>query len=213
MTLKIFIAAFAMLLGATAVSLAQSLPNYGPNAPATGDSFGNRRAARTRPEAAIVPMPINRGGITGTNGTGSTSGHTNSLSSNVAAVGNIRDGRAAKLRRRVGAPAASIVTQHKRIARRVMPRRCAAPRARSSRAPMRYAIPHGPVSLIRTVIERPLCGLVTVRACAKRPGACSSRVAARVKSLASGGPFAGRIRTRENFLPGAVAGRLDVLVD
>ena len=28
---------------------------------------------------------------------------------------------------------------------------------------MRYAIPHGPVSLIRTVTERPLCGFVTVR--------------------------------------------------
>jgi hypothetical protein len=40
MTLKIFIAAFAMVLGATTVSLAQSMPNYGPNAPATGDSFG-----------------------------------------------------------------------------------------------------------------------------------------------------------------------------
>lgn len=40
MSLKIFIAAFAMLLGATTVSLAQSMPNYGPNAPATGDSFG-----------------------------------------------------------------------------------------------------------------------------------------------------------------------------
>ncbi len=40
MTLNIFIAACAMLLGAATVSLAQSLPNYGPNAPATGDSFG-----------------------------------------------------------------------------------------------------------------------------------------------------------------------------
>ena len=40
MTLKIFIAAFAMVLGATTVSLAQSMPNYGPNAPSTGDSFG-----------------------------------------------------------------------------------------------------------------------------------------------------------------------------
>ncbi len=40
MTLKIVIAAFAMLLGATTVSLAQSMPNFGPNAPATGDSFG-----------------------------------------------------------------------------------------------------------------------------------------------------------------------------
>jgi len=40
MTLKIVIDAFTMLLGATTVSLAQSMPNYGPNAPATGDSFG-----------------------------------------------------------------------------------------------------------------------------------------------------------------------------
>jgi hypothetical protein len=40
MPLKIVIAAFTMLLGATTVSLAQSMPNYGPNAPATGDSFG-----------------------------------------------------------------------------------------------------------------------------------------------------------------------------
>ncbi len=40
MTLKTFIAVLAILLGATTVSFAQSLPNYGPNAPATGDSFG-----------------------------------------------------------------------------------------------------------------------------------------------------------------------------
>jgi hypothetical protein len=40
MKLKILIAAFAVVLGATTVSLAQSLPNYGPNAPTKGDSFG-----------------------------------------------------------------------------------------------------------------------------------------------------------------------------
>jgi len=40
MTLKTVIAAFAVLVSATTVSVAQSLPNYGPNAPATGDSFG-----------------------------------------------------------------------------------------------------------------------------------------------------------------------------
>jgi len=40
MTLKIIIAAFAVVLGATTISLAQSLPNYGPNAPSRGDSFG-----------------------------------------------------------------------------------------------------------------------------------------------------------------------------
>ena len=44
----------------------------------------------------------------------------------------------------------------------VMPSRCAAPRARSSRAPFAYAMPYGPVSLTRTVSERPLRGLVTV---------------------------------------------------
>jgi len=40
MTLKTVIASIAFLLSATTVSLAQSLPNYGPNAPPTGDSFG-----------------------------------------------------------------------------------------------------------------------------------------------------------------------------
>jgi hypothetical protein len=40
MSLKIFIAAFALLLDATTASFAQSMPNYGPNAPATGDSYG-----------------------------------------------------------------------------------------------------------------------------------------------------------------------------
>jgi hypothetical protein len=39
MTLKILVAAFAVLLSGTA-AFAQSLPNYGPNAPASGDSFG-----------------------------------------------------------------------------------------------------------------------------------------------------------------------------
>ena len=39
MTLKTLLAAGAMLLSATTVSLAQSQPNCGPNAP-TGDTFG-----------------------------------------------------------------------------------------------------------------------------------------------------------------------------
>ena len=38
--MKTFLLAAAVLLSATTISLAQSLPNYGPNAPATGDSFG-----------------------------------------------------------------------------------------------------------------------------------------------------------------------------
>lgn len=48
MTLKTFISAIAMLMSATTVSLAQSMPNYGPNAPATGDSFG-KPPSGTRP--------------------------------------------------------------------------------------------------------------------------------------------------------------------
>lgn len=48
MSLKTLLSAFAVLLSATTVSLAQSLPNYGPNAPATGDSFG-KPPSGTRP--------------------------------------------------------------------------------------------------------------------------------------------------------------------
>lgn len=40
MRLKTLLTASAVLLATTAVSLAQSQPNYGPNAPANGDSFG-----------------------------------------------------------------------------------------------------------------------------------------------------------------------------
>ncbi|HKA77788.1 MAG TPA: hypothetical protein VKD19_11835 [Pseudolabrys sp.] len=48
MALKTALAAAAVLLSATTVSLAQSMPNYGPNAPATGDSFG-KPPSGTRP--------------------------------------------------------------------------------------------------------------------------------------------------------------------
>jgi hypothetical protein len=40
MGLKMVCAASAILLGATTFAFAQSLPNYGPNAPANSDSFG-----------------------------------------------------------------------------------------------------------------------------------------------------------------------------
>jgi hypothetical protein len=40
MTLKALLVASAMLLSATTVSLAQSQPNCGANAPANGDTFG-----------------------------------------------------------------------------------------------------------------------------------------------------------------------------
>ena len=48
MTLKTLAAASAILLSATTLSFAQSMPNYGPNAPATGDSLANRRVERAR---------------------------------------------------------------------------------------------------------------------------------------------------------------------
>jgi hypothetical protein len=37
---KTFVSAVAVFLSATTFSFAQSLPNYGPNAPAQGDSYG-----------------------------------------------------------------------------------------------------------------------------------------------------------------------------
>lgn len=40
MTMKKLIIALAVVLGATSMSFAQSQRNYGPNGPATGDSFG-----------------------------------------------------------------------------------------------------------------------------------------------------------------------------
>jgi hypothetical protein len=40
MTSKTLLVAGAVLLAATALSLAQSQPNFGANAPATGDSYG-----------------------------------------------------------------------------------------------------------------------------------------------------------------------------
>ena len=38
--MKTILAAGVVLLAATTVSFAQSQPNFGPNAPSTGDSFG-----------------------------------------------------------------------------------------------------------------------------------------------------------------------------
>jgi hypothetical protein len=44
--MKAFILGLVVLFGMAAASLAQSLPNYGPNAPATGDSLANLIAAQ-----------------------------------------------------------------------------------------------------------------------------------------------------------------------
>jgi len=64
MSLKTAIAAFAVLLSATTVSLAQSLPNYGPNAPSTGDSFGKppsgTHAPRSGYRAYAYQQPLHR---------------------------------------------------------------------------------------------------------------------------------------------------------
>ena len=48
MTFKTLAAASAILISATTIAFAQSMPNYGPNAPATGDSFG-KPPSGTRP--------------------------------------------------------------------------------------------------------------------------------------------------------------------
>jgi hypothetical protein len=40
MTFKTLVTATAMVLASATLSFAQSMPNYGPNAPSTGDSFG-----------------------------------------------------------------------------------------------------------------------------------------------------------------------------
>lgn len=55
MTLKTALGAAAVLLSATTVSLAQSMPNYGPNAPSSGDSFG-------KPPSGTRPPGVTRNG-------------------------------------------------------------------------------------------------------------------------------------------------------
>jgi hypothetical protein len=58
MTLKTLAAASAILLSATTLSFAQSMPNYGPNAPSTGDSFG-KPPSGTRPPGVTRSQPSN----------------------------------------------------------------------------------------------------------------------------------------------------------
>ncbi|MFY9685488.1 MAG: hypothetical protein WAJ88_06785 [Pseudolabrys sp.] len=65
MTFKTLFTASAILLGATTVSFAQSLPNYGPNAPSTGDSFGKppsgtRSPGVTRSQRSNYPKRVHR---------------------------------------------------------------------------------------------------------------------------------------------------------
>ena len=53
MSLKIALLGVAALVAATSISLAQSLPNYGPNAPANADSFGQPPTG-TMPQACLA---------------------------------------------------------------------------------------------------------------------------------------------------------------
>ena len=55
MPFKIVLLAAAFLVAATTLSLAQSQPNYGPNAPADADSFG-------QPPTGTMPPGVSRRG-------------------------------------------------------------------------------------------------------------------------------------------------------
>ena len=62
--MKTFVSAVAVFLSATTFSFAQSLPNYGPNAPAQGDSYGKPYSVPCIPAHIEGLMPINGGRIT-----------------------------------------------------------------------------------------------------------------------------------------------------
>jgi len=62
---RTLLSAAAVLVAATAMSFAQSLPNYGPNAPATGDSLGKppsgtRPPGVTRSQHSNYPKRVHR---------------------------------------------------------------------------------------------------------------------------------------------------------
>jgi hypothetical protein len=65
MTLKTLAAASAILFSATTVTFAQSLPYYGPNAPASADTFGKppsgtRPPGVTRSQRTNYPKRVHR---------------------------------------------------------------------------------------------------------------------------------------------------------
>jgi hypothetical protein len=55
MSLKPVLFALAMVLSASSISLAQSMPNYGPNPPRNADSFG-------QPPSGTKPPGVSRYG-------------------------------------------------------------------------------------------------------------------------------------------------------
>jgi hypothetical protein len=62
---RTLLSAAAVLLAATTMGFAQSLPNYGPNAPSTGDSFGKppsgtRPPGVTRSQRSSYPKRVHR---------------------------------------------------------------------------------------------------------------------------------------------------------
>lgn len=62
---RAFFSALAVLVATTTVSFAQSMPNYGPNAPATGDSLGKppsgtRPPGVTRSQRSNYPKRVHR---------------------------------------------------------------------------------------------------------------------------------------------------------
>lgn len=65
MTTRALFSALAVLAAATTMSFAQSMPNYGPNGPATGDSFGKppsgtRPPGVTRSQRSNYPKRVHR---------------------------------------------------------------------------------------------------------------------------------------------------------
>ena len=65
MTTRVLLSALAVLAAATSMSFAQSLPNYGPNAPSTGDSLGKppsgtRPPGVTRSQRSNYPKRVHR---------------------------------------------------------------------------------------------------------------------------------------------------------
>jgi hypothetical protein len=65
MTPKMLLAALALFVAAPTMSFAQNLPNYGPNAPSTGDSYGKppsgtRPPGVTRNQRSNYPKRVHR---------------------------------------------------------------------------------------------------------------------------------------------------------
>ena len=59
--MKTIVLTLAVLLSATAISFAQSLPNFGPNAPSYGDSYG-KPVSGTYPPVGTADMHTSRTG-------------------------------------------------------------------------------------------------------------------------------------------------------